>query len=681
MNSAGLRRFTPILVAGFIVVAVLAAIVLIIRRPSSPVPLTEGPRTTGSVAGLSGDIAAIAEARGLTPDDIEAALKTFVPSGQHDEFIMFSSSGHAGQVYVIGVPSMRLLRSIAVFTPEPWQGYGYGDKHSMDILKEGSIDGTTLTWGDTHHPALSQTNGEYDGEFLFINDKAHARIAVIDLKDFKTKQIVKNPIAINDHGGAFVTANTEWVIEGGQYAAPLGWEYAPMEEYADRYRGMVTFWKFDRASGRLLFDESFAIELPPYWQDLCAAGSFASEGWVYCNSINTELATGGVELGNPPFESGTVQNEMDYLHIMNLAKATEVARAGKVKQINGFNVIALETAVEEGLLFFAPEPKSPHGVDITPNGEFIVVSGKLNPHVTIYSQTKIEAAIAKGTSERDRYGVPILAFDDVVEAQVEIGLGPLHTQFDDKGYAYTSVFLDSAVVRWTLGGEYDSLTAEPAWSVVSKVDVHYNVGHISAAGGDMASPYGRYLVAQNKWSVDRFPNIGPLLPQNFQLIDISQPGDSMKVIYDMPIGIGEPHYGQMIRADKLNPWQVYPEPGWDPLTHSIDANAIARGEERIERNGNRVEIWSTVVRSQFNPERVEIEKGDHVTWHLTSLERAVDAIHGFAIPGYNINLSLEPGETITIEFVADKDGVFSYYCTEFCSALHLEMLGYMLVKP
>jgi nitrous-oxide reductase len=681
MNNAGLRRFLPMLVAGFIVLAVLAAVVIIIQRPSSPVPLTDSPRTTASNGALSGDIAAIAEARGLTPDDVSAALKTYVPSGQHDEFIMFSSSGHAGQVYVIGIPSMRLLRSIAVFTPEPWQGYGYGDKHSMDILKEGSVDGTTITWGDTHHPALSQTNGEYDGEFLFINDKAHARIAVIDLKDFKTKQIVKNPIAVNDHGGAFVTANTEWVIEGGQYAAPLGWEYAPIEEYNERYRGMITFWKFDRESGRLLYDESFAIELPPYWQDICAAGSFASEGWVFCNSINTELATGGVELGNPPFEAGVSQNEMDYLHIMNLAKATEVARAGNVTEINGFPVISLETAAAEGILFFAPEPKSPHGVDISPNGEFIVVSGKLSPHVTVYSQSKIQAAIANGTSERDRYGVPILAFDDVVEAQVELGLGPLHTQFDDKGYAYTSLFLDSAVVRWALGGEYESLNAEPPWTVVSKLSVHYNIGHLSAAGGDMASPYGRYLVAQNKWSVDRYPNIGPLLPQNFQLIDISEPGDSMQLLYDMPIGIGEPHYGQIIRTDKLDPWQVYPEPGWNPLTHSIDANATARGEERMVRDGNNVEIWSTVVRSQFNPERVEIRKGDNVVWHLTSLERAVDAIHGFAIPGYNINLSLEPGETITIEFVADKDGVFSYYCTEFCSALHLEMLGYLLVQP
>lgn len=681
MSSSRLQKNMPLLVVGLIVVAVLAVVFFIINRPGAPVTEQDRPAVTGVTNGLNGDINAIAQARGLTPDDISAALKTYVPSGQYDEFVMFSSGGHAGQVFVIGVPSMRLLRTIAVFTPEPWQGWGYGDNHSMSVLAEGSIDDLVLTWGDTHHPALSETDGEYDGEYLFINDKAHARLAVIDLKDFKTKQIVKNPLAINDHGGSFVTPNTEWVIEGGQYAAPLGWEYAPIDQYEEEYRGMITFWKFDRESGRLLPEESFGMELPPYWQDVCAVGNLVSEGWVFCNSINTEMATGGIEDGNPPFETGVSQSDMDYLHIINMDKAIEVARAGQVTQVNGFDLITLDTAIAEGLLYFAPEPKSPHGVDIDPTGEFIVVSGKLDPHVTIYTHERIQAAIAAGANDFDVYGVPILDFDDVVEAQVELGLGPLHTQFDGQGYAYTSLYLDSAVARWTLGGVHDAMTDEPAWTLVSKIPVHYNVGHISIPGGDTVNPDGRYLVSLNKWSVDRFLNIGPLLPQNFQLIDIGQPGDNMQLLYDMPIGVGEPHYAQIIHADKLDAWEVYPEVGWNPFTHSVDPNATMQGEARIERDGNRVEIFMTVIRSHFNPERVEVNKGDHVIWHLTSVERARDTIHGFAIPGYNINVSLEPGETTTIEFIADQDGVFSYYCTEFCSALHLEMKGYLMVKP
>ena len=634
-----------------------------------------------STIGLSADASAIAEARGLTPADIAAALKTYTPSGVHDEYIMFASGGHSGQVYVIGVPSMRIIKTIAVFTPEPWQGYGYGAQGTMDILEDGDPDGTDIRWGDTHHPALSETGGDYDGEFLFINDKANGRVAVIDLKDFETKQLVKNPIALGDHGGTMVTPDTDWIIEGGQYGSPLGWGYASIADYASDYRGMVTLWKFDREAGRIDIDNSFALELPPYWQDLCDAGKLASDGWIFCNSFNTEMATGGVEKGNSPFEAGASQRDMDYMHVINLDKAAEVVAAGKTMEVQGFPVISMDTAVAEGLLYFIPEPKSPHGVDISPDGEFMVVSGKLDPHVTIYSFTKIQEAISAGNFETDSYGIPILDFDSVVEAQVEVGLGPLHTQFDNQGYAYTSLFLEPAIARWSMGGDFTDLHAEEPWELVHKTTVQYNVGHLVTAEGDTVSPDGRYAVSMNKWAIDRFNNVGPLLPQNFQLLDIAEPGTTMPVIYDLPIPDGEPHYAQIIKADKLDPWEVYPEVGWNPHTNTIDENAVQLGEERIERNGNEVEIWMTAVRSHFTPEHVEIKKGDHVTWHITNVERAYDATHGFSIPYYNINLSIEPGEATTFEFDATEDGVFAYYCTEFCSALHLEMMGYLLIEP
>jgi nitrous-oxide reductase len=461
----------------------------------------------------------------------------------------------------------------------------------------------------------------------------------------------------------------------------LGWKYSSLDNYAEDYRGMVTIWKFDRETGRIDPEQSFAMELPPYWQDLCDAGKNVSEGWIFCNSFNTEMATGGVESGNPPFEAGASQRDMDYMHIINLDKAIEVAQAGNTVDVNDFPVITLDTAIEEGLLYFAPEPKSPHGVSISPGGEYMVVSGKLDPHVTIYSFDKIQDAIAAGDWETDDYGVPILNFDDVMEAQVEVGLGPLHTQFDNQGYAYTSLFLEPAVARWSLGGDYTDLNDDPEWSLISKINVHYNVGHIAAAEGDTVSPDGKYLVSLNKWAIDRFQNVGPLLPQNFQLIDISQPGDNLQLLYDMPLPDGEPHYAQIIKADKLDPWEVYPEVGWDPHTQSPSPFATLIGEERIERNGDTVEIFMTAVRSHFTPEHVEIKKGDHVIWHITNVEQTYDATHGFTIPLYNINLSIEPGETATFEFDATDDGVFSYYCTEFCSALHLEMTGYLLIEP
>ena len=627
--------------------------------------------------GLSSSASAIAEERGLTDDDIAAALKTFVPTGGRDEYIMFASGGHSGQVFAIGLPSMRLLKSIAVFTPEPWQGYGVGSQGTAAVLAGGSYDtlggdDLALTWGDTHHPALSETEGDYDGQWLFINEKSHGRVAVIDLRDFETKQIVKNPLSNIDHGGTFVTPNTDYVIEGPQYAHPLRGAYAPLSAYNEEYRGYVIFHKFDRASGRIVPAQSFAMELPPYWQDLCDVGKLVSDGWVFCGSLNSERATGGIESGNPPFEVGVSQNDMDFLHVMNWKRAAEVAQNAPL--VNGIRLISIDTAVAEDLLFLIPEPKSPHGSDVTPGGEYVIVSGKLDPHITAYSFEKIMAAINNGAGEPDPYGIRILPFDDVMEAQIEVGLGPLHTQFDGEGHGYTSLYLDNAVAKWTLGPPYND-----SWELVDTVSTHYNVGHIAAAEGDTVAPDGKYLVSLNKYSLDRFNVVGPLLPQNLQLVDLT--GSEMKVIYDMAMGVGEPHYAQIIKADKLNAWEQYPDVGWDPETQAVNPNAPQAGNERVERNGNNVEIFMTATRSHYTPENIEIKRGDHVIWHITNTERAFDATHGFAMSGLNVTLSLEPGETQTFEFDARNSGTFNFYCTEFCSALHLEMMGHLLVAP
>ena len=278
--------------------------------------------------------------------------------------------------------------------------------------------------------------------------------------------------------------------------------------------------------------------------------------------------------------------------------------------------------------------------------------------------------------------MPILDFDSVVESRIEVGLGPLHTQFGPDGYAYTSLYLDSAVARWTLGGSYGAGTPEPDWTLVHKTPVHYNVGHIAAAEGDTVSPDGKYLVALNKWSVDRFYPTGPLLPQNLQLIDISEQGTAAPVLYDMAMGVGEPHYAQIVKADKLQPWTTYPQVGWDPHVQNINPMAPKPKMERVQRNDDgSVDIFMTAIRSHFNPEHVYLKQGDVVRWHITNTERAVDATHGFAVPVYNITASLEPGESVTIEFVADTPGTFPFYCSEFCSALHLEMMGYLMVEP
>jgi nitrous-oxide reductase len=660
-----MRSWMRYLIAAVVLLVVVAIVVIVRNARQSALP-----------AGLPSDALALARERGLTSDDVYAALATYVPGGQHDEYVMFASAGHGGQVIAIGIPSMRILKVIAVFVPEPWQGYGYGVKDNPlhELYGRGPYPAA-----DTHHPALSETNGEYDGQFLFIGDKANGRVAVIDLRDWETKQIVQNPVFYNNHGAAFVTPNTEYVVEVSQYGLPLGNKYAPIERYKEEYRGLITFWKFDRRKGRIIPEQSFGVEVPPYWQDLADCGKAASDGWVFVNSFNAEMATGGVEKGNPPFEAGVSQNDMDYLHIINWKQAEKLVQQGKFITINGFKVLPLKEAVAGGVLYFTPEPKSPHGVNVCPCGKHIVVGGKLDPHVTIYNIEKIKQAIANKDYEKiDPYGVPVLRFDATKEAQVELGLGPLHTQFDDKGYAYTSLFLDTAIARWTLGGCKYKAPEEP-WKLVGKIQTHYNIGHIAVTEGDTVNPQGKYIVALNKWAVDRFVNTDPLLPQNLQLVDISNTGERMRLLYDMPLGIGEPHYAQIIRADRLKSWEVYPEVGWDAHKQAKSPHAATKG--RIEVNGNTVTVYSTLIRSHFDPEHIKVKKGQRVVWHLTNLERTRDATHGFTLPGYGLSASLEPGETVTLEFVADKEGVYSFYCSEFCSALHLEMMGYLLVEP
>ncbi len=636
---------------------------------------TRGRRLLAAAVALSATIAGaqtlqeVMKQRNLSQQDLLAAAKTYVPTGKRDDFITFSSGGQSGDVIVYGIPSMRILKYIGVFTPEPWQGYGF-DEESKKVLKDGNIAGKEITWGDTHHPALSETNGAYDGQFLFINDKANPRLAVIDLRDFETKQIVANPIYKTEHGGAFVTPNTEYVMEAAQYAAPLENGYVPLDQFNDKYRGGLTYWKFDRTKGRIVPEDSFSFELPPYSQDLSDSGKLVSDGWGFTNSFCSERYVGGIELGRPPFEAGCSAKDTDFLHVTNWRKAAELVKAGKAKKVNGHSVIPMDVAVKEGILFLIPEPKSPHGCDVTPDGKFIVVSGKLDTHTSVYSFEQIQNAIKANKFEgKDPYGIPIIAMKDALSKQVELGLGPLHTQYDSKPcIAYTSLYVDSQVVKWNYC----------EGKVLDKLSVHYNIGHLMTMEGDSVNPKGHYLVALNKLAIDRFNPVGPLHPQNHQLIDIS--GDKMQLLYDMPIPLGEPHYAVAIAAATLKPGVRY-KAGTNSRTDERHPGAVRAGEEKIVRNGNKVEVFGTLIRSHITPEIIEVEKGDEVTINLTNLERAEDETHGFTITGMNVHASIEPGKTVSVKLKAEREGVFPYYCTEFCSALHLEMQGYFLVKP
>jgi nitrous-oxide reductase len=382
------------------------------------------------------------------------------------------------------------------------------------------------------------------------------------------------------------------------------------------------------------------------------------------------MYTGGIEKGLPPFEAGMSRYDTDYLHVYNWKKLAELAKDKKnVKIINDHKVIPIDVAVKNDALFLIPEPKSPHGVDVSPDGKYITVCGKLDTHASVYSFEKIMKLIkAKDFAGKDPYGIPVLDMKKALHGQIELGLGPLHNQYSNvDGEIYTSLYVDSQVVKWN----YKDL------KVLDKVNVHYNIGHLCGMEGKTADPQGDFIIALDKLAIDRFTNVGPLHPQNHQLIDIK--GKKMQLLYDMPLPLGEPHQAVAIRASKLHPIVRY-KMGTDSKTGKPHPGKTLAGEERVERNGNNVTVYATLVRSHINPEHFTVNKGDKVTIHLTNLERAEDETHGFTVDQFDIHASLEPGETSSVSFTADIEGVFPYYCTEFCSALHLEMMGYMLVK-
>ena len=579
-----------------------------------------------------------------TTEGEQAVSGAFIPPGKKDEYYMFASGGHSGQVYVIGVPSLRRIRTIPVFSRDSATEYGW-DEESKKMLGE-------YTWGDVHHPALSETDGEYDGRFLYVNDNANNRAAMIDLKTFTTKQILGPiPNIMGPHSAAFVTPNTEYFMMATRFSVPMGGKYASLDKYSKEYHGALSAQKIDQKTGKMKV--AWQLKLPPWNYDLSDAGKKISGDWAFFTTYNTEEATELLEIN-------ASANETDYLVAINWKNAEKAVEDKKYEVINGVKVV--DPTKVKGIAYLIPLPKSPHGVDVSPDGRWIVGSGKLDPTVTVYDFKKFIKAIEEEDFSGTEKGLPIVNFESVKEASVKVGLGPLHTQFGPDGYAYTTLFVESAVAKWKLG----------EWKVLDKVTVHYSPGHSSAAEGDTVSPDGKYLVALNKLSKDRHLSVGPSHPENMQLIDIS--GDKMKVINEAPID-PEPHYAQMVKADKIKPILKYEKDEKRP--HSV----WKKEDVRIEREGNHVTVHGLAVRTRFYPDKIEVNEGDKVTIYLTNIDLDQDITHGFAINLYDIDVEMQPGETKKIEFVADKPGVYPFYCSNFCSALHQEMQGYLLVKP
>jgi nitrous-oxide reductase len=580
---------------------------------------------------------------GGTSDMAVAAQKTYVAPGDLDEYYFFASGGHSGQVYVYGVPSMRHLSTIPVFTPYPATGYGFDDE-SKKMLG-------SLTWGDVHHPSLSETNGDYDGRWLFVNEM-NGRVARIDLRDFKTKQIFGPiPNVSGNHASAFVTPNTEYSVVASRFSIPIPKGTAvEVAKYATDYKGVITGVKIDPKSGEMSF--GWQVLMPPFNYDLGDAGKKVSDGFVFFTSYNTERATGKLEVTS-------TQRDRDYIAMVDWKLAEKAAAEGKGALIGGVKV--LNPKEVPGLVYFLPCGKSPHGVDVAPDGNWIVGSGKLQGVTTVFNFEKIQTAIKNKDFTGDEDGVPVLKYESIKDAEVPVGLGPLHTQFGPDGFAYTSLFLDSAVAKWKLG----------TWEVVDKIPMSYSIGHLTAAEGDTVNPDGKYLVGLNKLSHGRHLSVGPSQPESSQLVDISE--EKMKLLYDA-FTEPEPHYAQMVKADKLHPIEVYPK---EENKHPYAIWDVK--DAGVTRNGNKILVKMVAARSTLTPTDFEVKEGDDVTIAITNIEQTTDELHGLGILDYNINVVVDPGETKTVTFKAKK-GTFPYYCTNFCSALHQEMQGYMIVR-
>jgi nitrous-oxide reductase len=608
---------------------------------------------TGTAAAIAVTMAASAcapsepasrrSARANTSDLALAAQKVYVAPGDLDEYYMFASGGHSGNVYVYGLPSMRHLSTIPVFTPYPATGYGFDD----DTRK--MLGG--LTWGDVHHPALSETKGDYDGRWLFVNEM-NGRVARIDLRDFKTKQILGPvPNLHGNHASSFITPNSEYLMMASRFSRPVPQRPVDVDKYATDYKGIIAGVKVDPQSGEMSL--GWQILMPPFDFDIGDAGKLASDGWFFLTSYNTERATGKLEVT-------ASQRDRDYIAAVDWRAVEKAVAEGKGEIVDGVKVI--DPAKVPGLVYLLPCGKSPHGVDVSPDGKYIVGSGKLQGVTTVFDMDRIKDAIQKKDFLEAEDTIPVLRYESIKVAEVPVGLGPLHTQFGTDGWAYTSLFVDSAIAKWKLG----------EWQVVDKIPVSYAIGHLAAAEGDTVSPDGNFLVALNKLSHGRHLSVGPSQPESSQLIDITE--EKMRLLSDS-FTEPEPHYAQIVKADKIKPIEVYPQA---ENHHPLAIWDIK--DAGVARDGNKVTVKMVAVRSTLHPTEFEVKTGDQVTVAITNIEQTTDELHGFALLDYNINLVIDPGETKTVTFTATKSGVFAYYCTNFCSALHQEMQGYVVVK-
>ncbi|WP_310447941.1 TAT-dependent nitrous-oxide reductase [Thiobacillus sp.] len=578
-----------------------------------------------------------------------------VPPGQLDEYYSFSSGGHSGDVRIYGLPSGRQLKSIPVFNTDNLVGWGITNESKAIIgtRPDGSLKYST---GDTHHVHQTYTDGTYDGKYFFVNDKIHGRLARVRMDTMECDKITELPNIQGFHG-TFTDKrdpvdpkinHTTRVFCGAEFSIPLPNDGRDMED-GSKYKSLFSCVDSESMEVRwqVLIDGNCDLVASSYDGKLAAT-----------NQYNTEM---GVHYED------TMSSEMDACLFFNVARIEEAVKAGKVTTIGSSKVPVVDGTrasnkdPKAALTCYVPIPKNPHGVNITPDGKYYACSGKLSPTASVIEHALVLKWFDGGLANAR----------DAVVAEPEIGLGPLHTGFDNKGNAYTTLFLDSQIVKWNVEAAIKAFKGDKtAKAVVDRIDVHYQPGHGFTSMGETREADGRFFNSDNKFSKDRFLPVGPLHCETAQLIDIS--GDKMKLVHDHSV-LSEPHDSIIVRRDIIKTRQIY---DMDEFPNAVKDPA----ESGVFRNGKKVTVKLTSQAPAFSLREFKLKKGDEVTLILTNHDKVEDLTHGFAMPKYDINFIVNPQETKSVTFIADKPGVYWCYCTHFCHALHLEMRSRMIVE-